>query len=313
MIHKSLSVSFIQLLSLSFISFSSALVVANTTVSADGSSTVFPITEAMAEEFGSSNKNIRVTVGVSGTGGGFRKFLSGEVDIANASRHIKPEEAEIALKKKVEYLEIPVAYDGIAVVVNSKNTWAKDITADELKKIWAPNSTVKTWKDIRTEWPAQPIKLYGPGTDSGTFDYFTEAINGKAQLSRSDFVKSEDDNVLVKGVAGDVNAMGYFGFAYYIENSNKVKALGVIAKPGAKAVLPSVDSISKLEYLPLSRKVFIYASKTSSKKPEVKKFIEFYLNKASEKQDNIVKEVGYIPLSQKEYASILANFQNFSK
>jgi len=199
------------------------------TVKVDGSSTVFPITEAVAEEFGKVKKHrrVRVTVGVSGTGGGFKKFLAGETDINDASRPIKQKEIDKAQKNGVQYIELPVAYDGLSVVVNKRNTWVDYLTVAELHKIWKPGSTVKTWKDIRSNWPDQKIQLYGPGTDSGTFDYFTEVINGKSQVSRSDFTKSEDDNVLVKGVAGDKGSLGYFGFAYYVENADKVKAVPI--------------------------------------------------------------------------------------
>ncbi|MFQ6615037.1 MAG: PstS family phosphate ABC transporter substrate-binding protein, partial [Fidelibacterota bacterium] len=199
------------------------------TVKIDGSSTVFPITEAVAEEFGKvrEHRKIRVTVGVSGTGGGFKKFLAKETDINDASRPIKQKEIDKANKNGVKYIELPVAYDGLSVVINKKNTWVDYLTVAELNKIWKPGSAVKTWKDIRSNWPNLKIQLYGPGTDSGTFDYFTEVINGKSQVSRSDFTKSEDDNVLVNGVAGDKGSLGYFGFAYYVENRDKLRVVPI--------------------------------------------------------------------------------------
>ena len=268
----------------------------------DGSSTVFPITEAVAEEYGKAEPRVRVTVGVSGTGGGFKKFTAGEIDINDASRPIKDKEKKMAAKGKVEYVEIPVAYDGISVVIHPENDWVDHITAAELKKIWEPNSKVKTWKDVRSSWPDKEIRLYGPGTDSGTFDYFTEAVNGKSHVSRSDYTKSEDDNVLVKGVAGDKYAMGYFGFAYYVENKGKIKAAAI--KNGTAApVLPTQKSINDGSYAPLSRPVFIYVSKASLKRPEVHSFVKFYIENAAE----LSKEVGYVPLPQSDYKTAMTN------
>jgi phosphate transport system substrate-binding protein len=265
----------------------------------DGSSTVFPITEAVAEEFRTVEPKVRVTVGVSGTGGGFKKFLRGTLDIVDASRKIKDSESSEAKKNGILYTEFEVALDGIAVVVNSKNTWATDITVEELKKLWEPQSKVATWNDIRSTWPKQPIKLYGPGTDSGTFDYFTEVVNGKAQASRSDFSKSEDDNVLVIGVSGDINALGYFGFAYYLENKGKLKALAVSG--GKQAVAPTVETISNGSYAPLSRSLYIYVNHKSMPRPEVKKFLTFYLEKAQ----TLVKDIGYVPLKPLSYQNSL--------
>jgi len=272
-------------------------------VLADGSSTVFPITEAMAEEFRAKAPGVRVTVGMSGTGGGFKKFVVGEVDINNASRHIKGIEIEKAKENGVEYAEIPVAFDGITILVNPQNDWVDYLTVEELKKIWDRDSKVVNWSDVRATWPKEAIKLYGPGTDSGTFDYFTEAINGKSGQSRSDYTMSEDDNVLVRGVSGDKNALGYFGFSYYEENKTLVKAVPV---KGAKdvAVLPSLESINTGTYEPLSRPVFIYVSKKSLEtKPQVKEFVRFYLETAP----SIVKEVGYVPLPQETYATHLSS------
>lgn len=269
----------------------------------DGSSTVFPITEAVAEEFASIDPKIRVNVGVSGTGGGFKKFTIKETDISNASRVISHEEKAVAAKNHVSYVEIPVAHDGITLVVNPKNTWANDLTAAELKKIWAPNSPIKKWKDVRSTWPDAEIKLYGPGTDSGTFDYFAEVLgtkpagnakNAKPAI-RSDFVKSEDDNVLVRAVAGDINALGFFGFAYYVENKTQLKALSL------DGVMPAVETIRAGTYKPLSRLIYIYVNKESLKHPHVKKFVDFYIQHAA----TLSKEVGYVPLEASQYEKSL--------
>ncbi len=264
----------------------------------DGSSTVFPITEAVAEDFSTANKDIQVTVGVSGTGGGFKKFLANETDINDASRTIDATEMATAKKAGIEFLEIPIAYDGITIITNPKNTWAKEITTAELKKIWEPNSTVKTWKDVRASWPDQPLRLYGPGVASGTFDYFTEAINGKAHLSRADFTKSEDDNVLVKAVAGDTYALAFLGFAYYKENNKKLNALAV--NNGKATVTPNEVTINDGTYAPLSRKVYIYVNKKAMAKPEVARFLNFYIATVPA----LSKEVGYIPLKQEEYTKL---------
>ncbi len=264
-------------------------------VRVDGSSTVFPITEAVAEEFLSVQPRVRVTVGVSGTGGGFEKFLAGETDINDASRPIKGKEIAKATEAGVDFIELPVAFDGISVVVNPKNDWCDTITAEELKTIWHPDSTVKKWNDIRADWPDRKIKLYGPGVDSGTFDYFTEAINGKSQLCRSDFTASEDDNVLVQGIAGDLDALGFFGFAYYVENSTRVKAVGVDGGDGP--VLPAIDSIANGTYAPLSRPIFIYVERKAADKPAVAEFVKFYLEAAPK----LVAEVGYVALPEAVY------------
>jgi len=277
------------------------------TVKVDGSSTVFPITEAVAEEFGmlKEHRRVRVTVGVSGTGGGFEKFLAGETDINDASRSIKPKEIDKAKRNGIKYIELPVAYDGLSVVVNKMNTWVDYLTVAELHKIWKPGSSIKTWKDIRSSWPDIIIRLYGPGTDSGTFDYFTEVINGKSQVSRSDFTKSEDDNVLVKGVAGDKGALGYFGFAYYNENKDKLNIVP-IKQGNQKPIVPTMTTINNGSYAPLSRPIFIYVNLLSAKKPEVREFIRFYLKHAKE----LAREVGYIPLPDKEYQKYLQAFEN---
>jgi len=256
----------------------------------DGSSTVYPITMAVAEEFKNEQPDVEVSVAMSGTGGGMKKFTAGEIDICNASRPIKQEEIDIAKANGIEYVELEVAYDGISVVVNKDNTWADSITVEELNKIWAKDSTVRTWKDVNSSWPDEPIKLYGPGTDSGTFEFFTEAINKKAKESRIDFTPSEDDNVLVQGIAGDKNALGYFGFAYYEENADKLKVLKIDAGKGP--IEPTFNTIKDKSYEPLSRPLFIYINKSKMAQPQVKEFINFYLDTAPE----LVKEVGYIPL-----------------
>ena len=268
-------------------------------VSLDGSSTVFPISEAVAEEFLSVAPRVRVTVGVSGTGGGFKKFLAAETDINDASRTIKESEHMEAQANGINYLEIPVAFDGLSVVVNPGNTWADSITVEELQMIWQPGSTVDSWNDVRPEWPDEPLRLYGPGTDSGTFDYFTEAINGESGASRPDYTASENDNVLVQGIAGDEYAMGFFGFAYYIENEDKLKVLPVDGGNGP--VAPSPTTINDGTYSPLSRPIFIYLNTASLARPEVKAFVEFYLDNAGA----LANEVGYIELPQSMYQESL--------
>jgi phosphate transport system substrate-binding protein len=262
----------------------------------DGSSTVFPITEAVAEEFMAETRGeIRVTVALSGTGGGFRRFCGGETDISNASRPISQEEIDACAAAGVEYLELPVAYDGLAVVVNPANDFVQCLTVQELNQIWAPGSTVQTWNQVRPEWPNQPIRLYGPGTNSGTFDYFTEEIAGEAGASRSDYTASEDDNVLVQGVAGDVNALGYFGFAYYSENANQLKLVGV--DTGSGCVEPNPQTIESGEYAPLSRPLLLYVKQTSLHTPAVQAFVEFYLETAPQ----LAADVGYVPLEPSRY------------
>lgn len=264
-------------------------------VKIDGSSTVYPITEAVAEEFIVTNPDVRVPVGVSGTGGGFKKFIAGEIDINDASRSIKDEEAEAAKAAGVEYEELEVAYDGLSILVNPENTWVDSLTVEELKKIWEPNSTVKNWSDVRAEWPAEAIKLYAPGTDSGTFDYFTETINGESGAIRQDFTASEDDNILVQGIAGDKNAIGFFGFAYYEENQDKLKLVKI--DNGNGPVEPSFETIQDGSYAPLSRPLYIYVNKASLAKPEVKTFVQFYIESAKE----LAPAVGYIALPDELY------------
>jgi phosphate transport system substrate-binding protein len=271
------------------------------TVKIDGSSTVFPVTEAVAEDFQKAKKGaVRVTVGISGTGGGFKKFCRGETDISNASRPILKAEMEECRKAGIEYMEMPVAYDALTVVINPKNTFIKSLTVAELKKIWEPAAQGKIthWNQVNPAWPNAPIKLFGAGSDSGTFDYFTEAIVGKAKASRGDFTASEDDNVLVQGVQRDVNALGYFGFAYYVENRDKLKSVPIIEKEGKPAVAPSMESVLNGSYQPLARPIFIYVNAKSALKPEVREFVEFY-NKNGEK---LAREVKYVPLPPKAYA-----------
>jgi phosphate transport system substrate-binding protein len=271
------------------------------TVKLDGSSTVFPISAAMAEDFQRMKKGkIKVTVGISGTGGGFKKFCRGETDISNASRPILKKEMDECKKNGIQYLELPVAYDALTVVIHPNNTWAETMTVAELKKMWEPGAQGKTknWKQVNPNWPDRPLALYGAGADSGTFDYFTEAINGKSKSSRGDFTASEDDNVLVQGVSRDENAIGYFGFAYYSENRDKLKAVKVAEKAGGKAVGPSMESVVDGSYQPLSRPIFIYINAKSATRPEVREFVEFYMKNS----DTLVREVKYVPLPAKAYS-----------
>lgn len=272
------------------------------TVRVDGSSTVFPITEAVAEEFQKQQPNVRVTVGISGTGGGFKKFCNGEIQVANASRPIRPTEVELCSKNRVKYLELPIAYDGLAVMVNQKNTWANHLTTEELKTIWAPESQGKVtrWKDVRSGWPDKPLRLYGPGVDSGTYDYFTEAINHKEHSSRGDFTSSEDDNVIVQGIAGDESALGFFGYAYFEQSKEKLKALAVDdGNPdnGAGPVLPSIETVRGGTYQPLSRPIFLYISLKALDRAEIKAFAKYYLSSAA----GFSREVGYVPLPERAY------------
>lgn len=257
----------------------------------DGSSTVFPITEAVAEEFIGLNPDMQIPVGVSGTGGGFKKFIAGELDITNASRPIKAEEAAAAKAAGIEYLELTVAFDGLSVLVNKENTWVNNLTTEELEMIWSPDSKVQSWKDVNPAWPDEKIKLYAPGTDSGTFDYFTEEINGESGAIRQDFTGSEDDNVLVQGIAGDKNALGFFGYAYYEENKDKLKVVSI------NNIEPSPKTIEDGSYTPLSRPLFIYVNKASLDKEEVMEFLKFYIENAAD----LATEVGYIQLPAKMY------------
>ena len=273
------------------------------TIKIDGSSTVFPISEAMAEEFGKKHKDVRVTVGISGTGGGFKKFCNGETDISDASRPIKDTEKAECVKNNIAYTELQVAIDGISVVVNPQATWVDCLTTAELKKVWDTGSTVKNWKDIRAGFPDQELKLYGAGSDSGTFDYFTEAINGKEKQTRADYTASEDDNTLVQGVAGNRGALGYFGYAYYVENKSKLKVLKIDDGKGGGCVEPNDKTIAEYSYKPLARPIFIYPSNKALQRPEVMEFVKFYLDKTN---SELIKEVGYIVAPDKIYTEGLA-------
>jgi len=269
-------------------------------VKVDGSSTVYPVTEAVAEDFQKSKKNaIKVTVGISGTGGGFKKFCRGEIDVANASRPILKKEMEDCKAAGITYIELPVAYDALTVVIHPQNDFIKQMTVAELKKMWEPaaQGKVKTWKDVNAAWPDQPIKLFGAGSDSGTFDYFTEAIVGKSKASRGDYTASEDDNVLVQGVSRDKYAIGYFGFAYYVENQKKLKSVPIVAKDGAPAVAPSMEAVLKGTYQPLARPIFIYVNTKALAKPEVKEFVEYYMTHGAK----LAREVKYVPLPDTAY------------
>jgi phosphate transport system substrate-binding protein len=283
---------------------------AQTIVQVDGSSTVFPISEAMAEEFQRATR-IRVTIGVSGTGGGFKKFCRGETDATGASRPIRKSEADECKKNGIEFIEVPVALDALAVVVNPKNKFATELTVPELKKMWEPDAQgkINNWNQVRATFPNAELKLFGPGTDSGTYDYFTAAIVGKEHSSRGDYTASEDDNVLVQGVSGDPNALGFFGLAYYLENKGKVKAVAIKPDENAKAVLPSVETAKSGAYQPLSRPIFMYfAKKSLDTKPEVLKFAEFYMDPKN--ATTLVAEVGYVPLPE---PAIQAFAQRISK
>lgn len=278
------------------------------TVKVDGSSTVFPITEAVAEEFQIQKRGkVHVTVGIAGTGGGFKKFCRGETDISDASRPILAAEMAICKTAGIKYIELPIAYDALTVVVNPKATWVDQVTVAELKKMWEPaaQGSVTKWSQVNSKWPNQPLKLFGPGSDSGTFDYFTEAVNGKSKSSRGDFTASEDDNVLVQGVTQDQNALAYFGFAYYAANVGKMKALKVVNSAG-QAVGPSDAAVLDGSYNPLSRPIFIYVNVDSLKKAEVKEFVEFYLSNAAD----LVKEVKYVPLAPSAYQMAKEHVKN---
>jgi phosphate transport system substrate-binding protein len=275
----------------------------------DGSSTVYPITEAVAEEFGRATGMRDVTVGIAGTGGGFQKFCRDEIDLADASRPISPAEAEACEKAGIQFIELPVAYDGLAVVVHPKNTWAQSITVAELRKLWEPaaQGTITRWSQVRDGWPEREIHLFGAGVDSGTFDYFTEAINGKMDESRGDYTSSEDDNVIVQGVSSDEYALGYFGFAYFRENKDKLKLLAVDDgddSNGKGPILPSADTVRDGTYRPLSRPVFIYPKVKSLERAEVRAFVDYYLNNGR----TLVDEVGYIPLTEREYEMVRSRF-----
>jgi phosphate transport system substrate-binding protein len=279
-------------------------------VKVDGSSTVYPITEAVAEEFQNSTKNaVKVTVGISGTGGGFKKFCRGETDVSDASRPILAGEMQMAKENGVEYLELPIAFDALTVVINPANTWAETMTVAELKKLWEPGAQGKVmkWSDVRAGWPDEKIELFGPGADSGTFDYFTEAVVGKSKSSRGDYTASEDDNVLVRGVEGSKNALGYFGYSYYAAHQGKMKAVKVNWEGHTKgAVGPSADTVINGTYAPLSRPLFIYVStKAMKEKAYVKDFVSFYVKHAAE----MAAEVKYVPLPSTAYEAVAARVQ----
>lgn len=280
-------------------------------IKVDGSSTVFPITEAVAEEFQIQNRNIMITVGISGSGGGFKKFGRGETDISDASRPIKSKEIGVCKENGIEFIELPVAYDGLAVMVNPQNDWVDHLTVKELKKMWEPQAQKKImkWNQIRPEWPDKEIHLFGPGVDSGTFDYFTKAINGEEGASRGDFTASEDDNVLVQGIATDKYALGFFGLAYYEYNKEKLKLVPIDDEKndnGKGPIFPSLETVKNFTYQPLSRPIFIYINKKSAEKKEVEAFVRFYIKNARE----LTAEVGYIPLPDTAYLLALKRFKN---
>ncbi|MEP0767082.1 MAG: PstS family phosphate ABC transporter substrate-binding protein [Fimbriimonadia bacterium] len=272
-------------------------------ISIDGSSTVYPISEAAAEEFMKENPDVRASVGTSGTGGGFKKFVAGETDISDASRPIQIEEMEIAKKNGIEFIELPVAFDGLSVVVHKDNDFVDYLTVEELKRIWEPGSKVQYWSDVRPNWPRQKIRLFGPGTDSGTYDYFTEAVVGEQKKCRPDFQPSEDDNVLVQGVSGEKYALGYFGYAYYAENADKLKVVPIDG--GSGPITPTEETIRNGQYTPLARPLFIYVSTKAAERPEVQAFIKFYMQNA----EKLVAEVKYVPLPANVYEIALERFE----
>lgn len=280
-------------------------------VTIDGSSTVFPVTEAVAEEFQAATKHkVHVTVGISGTGGGFKKFARGEIDISNASRPILQNEIEAARANQIDFIELPVCIDALTVVVNQKNDWLDAISIDDLKKIWEPaaEGKIKKWSDVNPAWPQENLLLYGPGTDSGTFDYFTEAVVGKSKSSRTDFTPSEDDNTLVQGVEGSKYALGYFGYAYYEPNKHRLKAVKIIPSGQTEGVPPSAETVLSGAYTPLSRPLFIYVSAKAGERPEVKSFAEFYLKNAPV----LATEVKYVPLPATAYEKVLARLDKLA-
>ena len=265
-------------------------------VEIDGSGTVFPITEAVAEEFRKVQPGVQVNVGVSGTGGGFKRFVVGETDISDASRPIKPEEATQATANGVAYVELKVGTDGLTVIAHPNADFVNCLTIDELKRIWEPGSQIDNWNQVRSTFPDQRMRLYGPDTDSGTFDYFTEAVMGEAQVSRADYTASADDNVLVQGIGGDRGSLGYFGYAYYAENSSKLKAIGVDAGKGC--IAPTPGTIADGSYSPLSRPLYVYVNKQALRRPEVQAFVQFFM----ELGGTLTAEVGYVPEAADVYA-----------
>lgn len=279
-------------------------------IASDGSSTVYPITKLAVEKFSAlTSGGVSVKVDVSGTGAGFRKFCAGETDLSNASRPISPAEAQVCEQNKIEFIELPVAFDGLAVVVNPKNNWVDYLSVAELKKIWEPEAEGKitNWKQIRSSFPDRPLKLYGPGKDSGTFDYFTEAIVRKERASRNDYQASEDDEVLVRGIASEEGALGYFGYAYVVENPEKVKAVPIKYTENGPAILPTPESVKSTNYRPLSRPLFIYVKKSSAQRPEVREFVNYYLSKDF---TSFIpsSQIGYIALDEEHYKTIAKRF-----
>jgi phosphate transport system substrate-binding protein len=304
-------VTFASALSFLTAAFAANVVAAQTIVQIDGSSTVYPVTEAMAEKFQTKNQDIKVTVGISGTGGGFKKFCRGETDISDASRPITASEQKACKEAGIEYIELPIALDALTVVIHSSNTWASVLTVADLKKMWEPDAQGKitTWKQVRDSFPDKQLVLFGPGMDSGTYDYFTQVTVGKEHSSRGDFTASEDDNVLVKGVSGDPNALGFFGLVYYEANAKKLKAVKIKLDDASPAVAPSVENVRSGKYQPLSRPIFIYVNKRSLEtKPAVEKFVEFYLEKRN--AIGLVKEVGYVPLPESAIVAFQKRFKN---
>lgn len=272
----------------------------------DGSSTVFPIAEAVAEEFQLEQRGaVRVTAGLSGTGGGFKKLCRGDIDISNASRPILTEEIEMCRKAGINFIELPVAFDAITVVVNPKNDWVKSLTIADLKKMWEPaaQGQIARWSQVRPEWPDVPLMLFGPGADSGTFDYFTEAVSHKAKASRGDYTASEDDNVLVQGVENNKNALGYFGYAYYASHKDRMRAVPIEREDGSQ-VLPSNETVVDGKYQPLSRPLFIYVSDKSAQRPEVRQLIEFYLTEGPD----LAAQVGFVALPEQAAQVALKHF-----
>jgi phosphate transport system substrate-binding protein len=275
-------------------------------LSIDGSSTVFPIAEAMAEELMKTHPGVRVTIGISGSGGGFKKFCQGETDISNASRAIDMSERKLCEQNGIEYIEIPIALDGISVVVNPANDFVQCLTVEELKRMWEPTAEGKivNWNQIRPTFPNRPLRLFGPGTDSGTHDYFTAALVGQEQQSRGDYTASEDDNIIVQGVAADADGLGFFGYAYYQENQNKLKVVEIDSGKGC--IAPSPDTIADRSYQPLSRPEFIYINKSEADRPDVTAFVEFLMNP---EHQYLISEVGYVPLPESVMTRVRNRYQ----
>lgn len=272
----------------------------------DGSGTVYPITEAVAEEFRNVEPNIRVSVGSSGSGAGFRKFVRGETDISNSSREISEEEKQLAAENGIEYQQFSIALDGISIVAHPENDWVETLTPEELNEIWKADSEVQQWSDIREGWPDEDIRLYGPNTAHGTYDFFTEVINGESGASRTDYNAVADYNVAVQGISSDKYALGYFGLAYYEENADQLKLIGIDAGDGA--VEPSLETVKNGTYKPLSRSLYIYVAKKASQRPAVQKFVEFYFNNAGE----LAQDVGYVPMPTEDIEEQKSAFRSFA-